>query len=357
MVGNRRFLVPQKKPMEDKAPSTQTYAALLASIKERIQSAQVRAAVAVNQELVLLYWGIGKEILARQNAEGWGKNIIPRLAIDLAAQFPDMKGLSPRNLGYMKAFAEAWPEESILQEPLAKLTWFHNLTLLEKVKVKEERLWYAQAAIENGWSRNVLVLQIESGLYRRQGKALTNFQRTLPASQSDLAHQILKDPYNFDFLTLSNDAHEREVETGLVEHIQKFLLELGVGFAFVGRQYPLDIGGQDYRLDLLFYHLKLRCFVVIDLKGGEFKPEYAGKMNFYLAAVDDSLKHPSDQPSIGLILCKSKTEVVVEYALRGTTTPMGIAEFTHLVKLPDEFRGSLPTIEEIEAELGTKGSS
>ncbi len=343
--------------MEDKAPSTQTYAALLASIKERIQSAQVRAAVAVNQELVLLYWGIGKEILARQNAEGWGKNIIPRLAIDLAAQFPDMKGLSPRNLGYMKAFAEAWPEESILQEPLAKLTWFHNLTLLEKVKVKEERLWYAQAAIENGWSRNVLVLQIESGLYRRQGKALTNFQRTLPASQSDLAHQILKDPYNFDFLTLSNDAHEREVETGLVEHIQKFLLELGVGFAFVGRQYPLDIGGQDYRLDLLFYHLKLRCFVVIDLKGGEFKPEYAGKMNFYLAAVDDSLKHPSDQPSIGLILCKSKTEVVVEYALRGTTTPMGIAEFTHLVKLPDEFRGSLPTIEEIEAELGTKGSS
>ena len=195
-------------------------------------------------------------------------------------------------------------------------------------------------------------MQVESDLYRRQGKALTNFQRTLPAPQSDLAQQLLKDPYNFDFLTLAEDAHERDVETGLVEHIQKFLVELGIGFAFVGRQYPLDIGGNDYRLDLLFYHLKLRCFVVIDLKGGEFKPEYAGKMNFYLAAVDDTLKHPTDQPSIGLILCKSKTEVVVEYALRGTTTPMGISEFTHLVKLPDEFKGTLPSIEEIEAELG-----
>jgi predicted nuclease of restriction endonuclease-like (RecB) superfamily len=343
--------------MAETTPSTQTYAALLASIKERIQKAQVRAAVAVNHELVLLYWGIGKEILARQSMEGWGKNIIPRLAKDLSAQFPDMRGLSPRNLGYMKAFAEAWAEESILQAPLAKLTWFHNLTLLEKVKTTEERLWYAEAAIENGWSRNVLVLHIESGLYHRQGKALTNFRRTLPAPQSDLAQQIIKDPYNFDFLTLSEAAHEREIETGLVEHIQKFLVELGIGFAFVGRQYPLDIGGKDYRIDLLFYHLKLRCFVVIDLKGGEFKPEYAGKMNFYLAAVDDTLKHPSDQPSIGLILCKSKTEVVVEYALRGTTTPMGISDFTHLVKLPDEFKGTLPTIEEIEAELtGSDGS-
>ena len=376
---DERYLVRQKEPMKDSTPSPQTCTALVASIKERVQSAQVRAAVAVNQELVQLYWGIGKEILARQSAEGWGKNIIPRLAKDLSAQFPEMKGLSPRNLGYMKAFAEAWPEESILQQLVAKLPWGHNVRLLDHVKdpqeragadaaqhqvrnnrgglrcprVPQERQWYAHAAIENGWSRNVLVLQIESGLCRRKGKALTNFQRTLPAPQSDLARQLLKDPYNFDFLTLAEAAHEREVETGLVEHIQKFLLELGVGFAFVGRQYPLDIGGEDFRLDLLFYHLKLRCFVVIDLKGGVFKPEYAGKMNFYLAAVDDTLKHPSDQPSIGLILCKSKTEVVVEYALRGTTTPMGISEFTHLVKLPEEFKGSLPTIEEIEAELGT----
>ena len=337
--------------MGDQTPITQTYAALLASIKERIQTAQVRAALAVNQELVVLYWGIGKEILARQQEEGWGKNIIPRLAKDLKGQFPEMKGLSPRNLGYMKSFAEAWPEEEILQEPLAKLTWFHNLTLLEKVKTREERLWYAQAAIENGWSRNVLVIQIEAGLNRRQGKALTNFQRTLPAPQSDLAQQLLKDPYNFDFLTLSRDAHERELESGLVEHIRKFLLELGVGFSFVGCQYPIEVAGDEYRLDLLFYHLKLRCFVVIDLKGGAFKPEYTGKMNFYLAAVDDILRHPTDQPSIGLILCRTKKQLVVEYALRNTTTPMGIAEFRHLEKLPAEFKGSLPTIEEIEAEL------
>ena len=275
-----------------------------------------------------------------------------QLAKDLSSQFPEMKGLSPRNLGYMKAFAEAWPDESILQAPLAKLTWYHNLTLLEKLKSAEERIWYAQAAIEHGWSRNILVMQIESSLYRRQGKATTNFQTTLPKPQSDLAQQLLKDPYNFDFLTLSKDAHERELETGLVGHIQKFLLELGVGFAFVGRQVPLEVAGKDYRIDLLFYHLKLRCFVVFDLKGGAFKPEYTGKMNFYLSAVDDLLRHPDDKPSIGLILCKEKDGIVAEYALRDMTKPLGVAEFTHLEKLPEEFQGTLPTIEEIEAELG-----
>jgi predicted nuclease of restriction endonuclease-like (RecB) superfamily len=264
-----------------------------------------------------------------------------------------MKGLSPRNLGYMKAFAEAWPDEPILQQPAAKLPWFHNCIILDRIKNQAERLWYIQAAIEHGWSRNVLVVQIEAGLYRRQGKAITNFTKALPAPQSDLAQQLLKDPYNFDFLMLSKDADEREVETGLVAHIQKFLLELGTGFAFVGRQYPLAIAGDDYRLDLLFYHLKLRCFVVIDLKTGPFKPEYAGKMNFYLAAVDDMLKHPSDNPTIGLILCKGKKELVVEYALRNLATPMGIAEFRHLEKLPAELKGSLPSIEEIEAELGS----
>ena len=265
--------------MKDKTPSAETYASLLATIKERIYSAQVRATVAVNQELVSLYWGIGREIVARQRQEGWGKNIIPRLAKDLSSQFPEMKGLSPRNLGYMKAFAEAWPEEPILQQAAAKLPWFHNCILLDKVKDHQERLWYINQAIENGWSRNVLVLHIESGLYRRQGKALTNFERTLPAPQSDLAQQLLKDPYNFDFLTISKEAHEREIEAGLLEHIRKFLIELGVGFAFAGSQYPLEIAGEDYRIDLLFYHLKLRCFVVIDLKGGAFKPEYTGKMN------------------------------------------------------------------------------
>jgi predicted nuclease of restriction endonuclease-like (RecB) superfamily len=343
--------------MDEKAPSPQTYAALLANIKQRIQSAQVRAAVAVNSELVLLYWGIGKEILARQQAEGWGAKVIDQLSRDLAAQFPEMKGLSPRNLKYMRALAEAWPEEAIVQEPLAQLTWFHNLTLLEKLKTRDERLWYAHAAIENGWSRNVLVIQIEAGLHRRQGKALTNFQRTLPNPQSDLAQQLLKDPYNFDFLTLSTDAHERELEVGLVEHIQKFLLELGRGFAFVGRQYPLEVGDEDFRIDLLFYHLKLRCYLVIDLKMTPFKPEYAGKMNFYLAAVDNLLRHPDDKPSIGLILCKTKNGIIAEYALRGTTTPMGISEFTHLEQLPEPLKGTLPTIEEIEAELASPETS
>ena len=343
--------------MADLTASTQTYTGLLASIKERIQTAQVRAALAVNRELVILYWGIGREILTRQQQEGWGKNIIPRLAKDLKAQFPSMQGLSPRNLGYMKAFAEAWPDEAILQQAAAKLPWFHNCILLDKTKAQKERLWYIDEAIQNGWSRNALTIHIEAGLYHRRGKALTNFKRTLPEPQSDLAQQLLKDPYNFDFLTLSKDAHEKELESGLIEHIQKFLLELGVGFSFVGRQYALEIAGEDYRIDLLFYHLKLRCFIVIDLKGGAFKPEYTGKMNFYLAAVDDILKHPADQPSIGLILCKTKKELIVEYALRNTTTPMGIAEFRHLEKLPEELEGSLPTIEEIEAELAALDES
>jgi predicted nuclease of restriction endonuclease-like (RecB) superfamily len=343
--------------MKDKSPSTQSYAALLTSIKERIQTAQVRAAVAVNQELVLLYWGIGKEIRNRQVQQGWGAKVIDQLAADLGRSFPEMKGLSPRNLKYMRALAEAWPEDEFVQQPVAQLPWGHNVRLLDLVKTRDERLWYARAAIEHGWSRNVLEIQIEAGLYQRQGKAITNFTKTLPAPQSDLAQQLLKDPYNFDFLTLSKDASERELETGLVEHIQKFLLELGTGFAFVGRQVPLEVAGEDYRLDLLFYHLKLRCFVVIDLKAGPFKPEYAGKMNFYLAAVDDTRKHPSDNPAIGLILCKSKKEVVVEYALRHTATPMGIAEFRHLEKLPAKFQGSLPSIEELEAELGATEDS
>jgi predicted nuclease of restriction endonuclease-like (RecB) superfamily len=343
--------------MKDKSPSTQSYAALLTSIKERIQTAQVRAAVAVNQELVLLYWGIGKEILNRQVQQGWGAKVIDQLAADFGRSFPEMKGLSPRNLKYMRALAEAWPEDEFVQQPVAQLPWGHNVRLLDLVKTRDERLWYARAAIEHGWSRNVLVIQVEAGLYQRQGKAITNFTKTLPAPQSDLAQQLLKDPYNFDFLTLSKDASERELEAGLVAHLQKFLLELGTGFAFVGRQVPLEVAGEDYRLDLLFYHLKLRCFVVIDLKAGPFKPEYAGKMNFYLAAVDDTRKHPSDNPAIGLILCKSKKEVVVEYALRHTATPMGIAEFRHLEKLPAKFQGRLPSIEELEAELGATEDS
>jgi predicted nuclease of restriction endonuclease-like (RecB) superfamily len=341
----------------DLIPSSKSYQDLLIRLKSQIRAAQVRAAVAVNQELVLLYWNIGKEILTRQQVDGWGTKVIDRLAKDLRAEFPDMRGLSPRNLGYMKAFADAWPNESILQVALAKLTWYHNLTILEKVKSPEERLWYAEQTIHNGWSRNVLVMQIESSLYRRQGKALTNFQVTLPSPHSDLAQQIIKDPYNFDFLTLTKEASERDLERGLLTHLRQFLIELGIGFAFVGSQVPLEVGGEDFKLDLLFYHFKLRCFVVIDLKMGPFKPEYAGKMNFYLSAVDDMFRHADDKPSIGLILCKTKNRIIAEYALRNTTTPMGISEFKHLETLPEQLQGTLPTIEEIEAELGNPDES
>jgi predicted nuclease of restriction endonuclease-like (RecB) superfamily len=327
------------------------YQDLLSLLKSRIRTAQVRAALAVNQELVLLYWGIGKEILTRQSEEGWGTKVIERLAKDLRSEFPEMQGLSARNLGYMKAFAGAWPDEAILQQLAAKLPWFHNCVLLEKVKVPSERVWYAEQAIQNGWSRNILVLQIESGLYRRQGRAQTNFQATLPPLQSDLAQQLLKDPYNFDFLTLTSEAQERDLERGLLAHVRQFLIELGVGFALVGSQYPLEVGGEDFKLDLLFYHLKLRCFVVIDLKMGPFQPEYAGKMNFYLSAVDDLLRHPDDQPSIGLILCKAKNRIVAEYALRDISKPLGISEFRYLEQLPEQLKGTLPTIEELEAEL------
>jgi predicted nuclease of restriction endonuclease-like (RecB) superfamily len=328
------------------------YAEFLRGLQQRIQQAQVKAMLAVNRELVTLYWQIGRDILDRQEKAGWGAKVVERIAKDLHTAFPAMTGLSRTNLLYMRSFAEAWPYESIVQQVVGKLPWGHNVRLLDLVKVPEERLWYARETIANGWSRNVLVAQIETNLYDRQGKAQTNFAATLPTVQSDLAQQLIKDPYNFDFLTLSKDAQERDLEGGLLAHLQKFLVELGIGFAFVGRQVPLEVGGEDFKLDLLFYHLKLRCFVIIDLKMGPFKPEYAGKMNFYLAAADDLLRHPEDKPSIGLILCKTKNRIVAEYALRNTTTPMGISEFKYLEQLPTELKGTLPTVEELEAELG-----
>jgi predicted nuclease of restriction endonuclease-like (RecB) superfamily len=338
--------------MAELVPSSKTYQELLARLKDQIRTAQVRAALAVNRELVLLYWGIGREILERQATEGWGSKVVERLAKDLHAEFPDMKGLSRTNLLYMRTFAEKWPQESIVQQVVGQIPWGHNVRLLDLVKAPEERLWYAQQAILNGWSRNVLVIQIEGDLYRRQGKAITNFDATLPSPESDLAQQVIKDPYNFDFLTLTKEAQERDLERELLVHLRQFLIELGVGFAFVGSQVPLEVGGEDFKLDLLFYHLKLRCFFVIDLKMGPFKAEYAGKMNFYLSAVDDMLRHPDDKRSIGLILCKAKNGIVAEYALRDIAKPLGISEFKHLEKLPEQLKGTLPTIEEIEAELG-----
>ncbi|MBC6697334.1 PDDEXK nuclease domain-containing protein [Hymenobacter puniceus] len=328
------------------------YPQFLTELKAHIRETQVRAALAVNSELVQLYWRIGRSILLQEQQQGWGAEVVVRLAQDLRQDFPTLTGFSPRNMRYMKAFAEAWPDEATLQQLVAKIPWGHNVRLLDKVKDPAERAWYVQQTIENGWSRNVLAAQVESGLFHRQGRAVSNFSRTLPAPQSELAQQILKDPYTFDFLSLGLEAQERDLERGLLEHVRSFLLELGKGFALVGSQYHLEVGGQDYYLDLVFYHLKLRCFVVIDLKMGEFRPEDSGKMNFYLAAADDLLRHPTDQPTIGLILCKNQNRVVAEYALRGLGQPIGVAEWQLTATLPAELRRSLPTSEELDAVLG-----
>jgi predicted nuclease of restriction endonuclease-like (RecB) superfamily len=331
--------------------ATQSYTAFVGDLKRKITEARHRASLSVNRELILLYWSIGRDILDRQEREGWGTKVIDRLAVDLAHAFPQMTGLSARNLKYMRAFAGAWPDGEFVQRVVAQLPWGHNVSLLDSVKATEERAWYAQQASEHGWSRAVLVHQIESALFARQGSALTNFTRTLPAEQSDLAQQLLKDPYTFDFLALGPDMLERDLERGLIEHMRALILELGKGFAFVGSQYHLEVGGQDYYLDLLFYHLRLRCFVVIELKIEEFKPEFAGKMNFYLSAVDDQLRHEDDQPTIGIILCKGRNEVIVEYALRDSSKPMGVAQYQLSPALPPQLQQALPTAEEFAREF------
>lgn len=327
------------------------YASFLAVLKDRVKHARLRAALSVNRELILLYWQIGRDIADRQEKEGWGAKVIERLAKDLKSEFPDMKGFSSRNLIYMQTFAQSYVSEEFVQQFASKIPWFHNCLLLDRISNQQQRAWYIAKTIEHGWSRAVLALQIESGLYGRQGKALTNFANTLPAPQSDLAQQVLKDPYNFDFLGLGEEASERDVEQTLVLHVRKFLLELGVGFAFVGQQYHLEVGDEDFYIDLLFYHLKLRCYVVIELKAVEFQPEFAGKINFYLSAVDDLLRYPDDKPSIGIILCKSRNKVVAEYSLRDTNKPIGVSSYQLTEALPESLRGSLPSIEELESEL------
>jgi predicted nuclease of restriction endonuclease-like (RecB) superfamily len=327
------------------------YADWLADLKTRIHTAQQRATLAVNRELVLLYWQIGRDILARQAEQGWGAKVIERLAVDLRMAFPDMKGFSRANLMYMRAFAEAWPDAEIVQQAVGQLPWGHNLVLLTRLKDQQQRLAYAQSAIQHGWSRNVLNIHIETRLLERTGTAVTNFDVSLPKPQSDLARESLKDPYRLDFLGLSKEAGEREIENALVKHVTEFLLELGAGFAFVGRQVLLDVGGDEFFIDLLFYHLKLRCYVVVELKGGKFKPEHLGQLGFYLTAIDRQVKSEHDNPSIGLLLCKSKNKIVAEYALGDKTQPMGIAEYKLLEALPAELQTSLPSIEQIEREL------
>lgn len=323
------------------------YAALIQTLKTEISQARIRAHLSVNKEMISLYWRIGSQILERQDKEGWGTKVIENISNDLRKEFPEMKGLSARNLKYMRAFAEEYKEQTIVQETLAQITWYHNITLMEKVKDYEERIWYVNKIVENGWSRNVMVAQIQTGLYNRQGKGANNFQSTLPAAQSDLAQSIIKDPYNLEFLDIQGKIHERELEGKLIDHIRNFLLELGQGFAFIGNQYHIELEGEDYYLDLLFYHVKLKCYVVIELKTGKFKPEHAGKMNFYLNLMDRQVKDSSDNPTIGLILCEDKKGITVEYAIEGINKPMGISQFKLTEKLPDQLKQYLPTAEEL----------
>jgi len=399
-----KTLSTRRKPKAQKSVSKSSlsvlagYADLLTEVKSRIYAAQARAVLSANSEMIALYWDVGRIIEERQKREGWGAAVIPRLARDIRNEFSEVKGFSERNIGRMIAFYRAYPNLSVilpqavaklpleekslkaqsktpetlpqpaakseinramlvLQQLVGQLPWGHHILLIEKVKDLSTRLWYMQLALTQGWSRNILTLQIQSRAHERKGQAITNFQMNLPAPQSELARQALKDPYIFDFLTLEEPFHEREMETSLIRHLEKFLLELGQGFAFVGRQVHLDVGENDFYIDLLFYHLKLRCFFVIDLKKGAFKPEYAGKMNFYCSVVDDRLRHATDHPTIGLILCQDKNRIVAEYALRDVKKPIGVSEYELTRALPDSLRSALPTIEEIERELSNAGSS
>lgn len=330
-----------------------SYPATLADLKERIRSERLRVVLSANTAVIGLYWDIGLVILARQQTEGWGAKVIDRLSADLRRAFPDMTGLSPRNLAYMRHFAASWPDREIMQRVAAQIPWRQNQLLLDRVPVGPTRCWYAEKVRVEGWSRSILALQIDRRLYEREGRTVHNFPATLPPATSDLAAQVFKDPYLFDFLGTADPRREAEVERALVEHVQAFLLELGVGFAFVGKQVRLDVGDKDFYLDLLFYHLRLRCYVIIELKAVSFEPAFTGQLSFYLAAVDNTMRHPTDEPSIGLLLCRGKNRVEVEYALQGLKQPVGVADWeTQLVRtLPADLQTSLPSVEELEAEL------
>ena len=357
------------------------YNELLSEIKARIQQGQIRAVLSANAELLMTYWDIGRMLHLRQQEEGWGAGVIPKLSKDLRNDLPEMKGVSERNLGRMVRFYREYPGLSaILPQAVTKLgagketdaeeevttpilsspdwlrlvfrvSWTHNILLIQKLKELDIRCWYLEQTIANGWGRDTLTAMIKSKAHERQGSSVSNFDERLPSRQSEFAQQLLKEPYIFDFLTLEEPFREQELEAGLVAHLETFLLELGAGFAFVGRQYHVEVGDNDFYIDLLFYHLRLRCFVVVELKKGEFKPEYAGKLNFYCNVVDDKLKHETDEPTIGLLLCQGKDRILAEYSLRGIQKPIGIADYELTQALPQELKSSLPTVEEIEAEL------
>ena len=365
--------------MEKKLVIDREYKKWVMELKTRIQSAQVKAAIAVNRELLELYWELGREICEKQKVANWGDGLIVQLAKDLSAAFPGVKGFSRTNLSYIRQWYLFYSSEIVpqvgaesgivqqavgqiggggiekMQQVVAKIPWGHNVLIINKCERVAEALFYVKETIRNNWSRAALAVQIEGKLYRRQGKAIDNFSLTLSDEQSGLAKETLKNPYNFDFLMLGREARERDLETALTNHIQKFILELGQGFAYMGRQFPLKVGGDDFYLDLLFYHTRLRCYVIVELKADEFKPEYAGKLNFYLNAVNAQLRHPQDQRSIGILLCRTPNKVVVEYSLENITSPLGVAEYQIMNAVPDNLKGELPSIEELEQELGAVG--
>lgn len=354
------------------------YTEWLAAVKQRISGARQRALLSANAEQIRLYHELGCDILERQNREKWGTRVIDRLSADLRAAFPDMKGFSTSNLKYMKVFAQECPNRQFLrhstervdalaigqqsadqlQPPLAEqLPWFHIVTLLTRLSDPAQREWYAREAIDNSWSRDTLQSQIKNKLHLRHGAAITNFDRRLPIADAGLAAHILKDPYHFDFLGLTDEAHERDIENALIRHITRFLLELGAGFAFLGRQFRLEVAGDEFFIDLLFYHTRLKCHVVVELKAQAFKPEHAGQLNFYLSAVDAQIKGPDDKPTIGLLLCKTKNRLVAEYALSGIDKPIGVADYQLVRALPEHLDTCLPSIEELESELSRELSN
>ncbi|PZX14980.1 putative nuclease of restriction endonuclease-like (RecB) superfamily [Breznakibacter xylanolyticus] len=330
------------------------YVEWLTGLKNRIKSTQIKAALSANKEIIELYWEIGRELFEKQDNQGWGNSVVDNLEKDLVSEFPDMKGFSRRNLFYMKGFYTFYKSDfEKVQQLVAQIPWGHNILIVSRSNSMNEALFYLAKTIENNWSRSVLDMQIRTDLYSRQGKAITNFKNTLPLPGSDLATQTLKDPYLFDFLTLKQNADEKSIEDQLTKHITQFLLELGTGFAFIGRQYKIEVGDKDFFIDLLFYHTKLRCYVVVELKAKRFKPEYTGKLSFYLSAIDDKLKTESDNPTIGIILCQEKNKIEAEYALRGISQPIGVAEYQLSRAIPENIKSDLPTIEDIEKELST----
>ncbi|NOX17668.1 MAG: DUF1016 domain-containing protein [Chlorobi bacterium] len=335
---------------------TTEYRKWIAELKTKFRQAQIKAAIKVNTTLLEFYWELGRDIVEKQKKAKWGSGFLKQISQDLMSEFPDVKGFSLRNLKYIRQWYSFYSTENVVigQQAAAQLfqiPWWHNVVIISKCNSVKEALFYINKTIENGWSRSVLTHQIESKLYERQGKAITNFAVTLPKPQSDLAGQLIKDPYNFDFLTLTEEYNERDLERALLDHITKFLLELGSGFAFVGKQKALQVGERDFFIDLLFYHTMMHCYVAVELKTVDFEPEFAGKLNFYIKAVDEQMKTENDKPTIGILICKSKDKTVVEYALSDIYKPMGVSEYQLIQTLPEELKANLPSIEQIEAEF------